>query len=162
MHRRRRRGRRIVPRPRIRELQRKVVPLVLVVRARERAVRGEVVRRFRCALLAALPLVAPAQVPLTAATEPAPAPVSTTLIDILGHDPDYSKLVRLLQRFSRFELVPEAIPEGARPPPQWKEGKGRQRIEQVWPSTAFTAFVKVSVLSAFLLLLLRIAIARTV
>ena len=63
-------------------------------------------------------------------------------------------LVRLLQRFSRFELVPEAIPEGARPPPQWKEGKGRQRIEQVWPSTAFTAFVKVSVLSAFLLLLL--------
>ena len=62
-------------------------------------------------------------------------------------------LVRLLQRFSGFELVPEAIPEGARPPPQWKEGKGRQRIEQVWPSTAFTAFVKVSVLSAFLLLL---------
>ncbi|KAH9921357.1 cytochrome P450 monooxygenase CYP63 [Fomitopsis serialis] len=51
-------------------------------------------------------------------------------------------LVRLLQRFSGFELVPEATPEGARPPRQWKEGKGRQRIEQVWPSTAFTAFVK--------------------
>ncbi|KAH9836723.1 cytochrome P450 monooxygenase CYP63 [Rhodofomes roseus] len=51
-------------------------------------------------------------------------------------------LVRLYQRFSGFELVPDAIPEGARPPPQWKEGKGRQQIEQVWPSTAFTAFVK--------------------
>ncbi|TFY60055.1 hypothetical protein EVJ58_g5384 [Rhodofomes roseus] len=51
-------------------------------------------------------------------------------------------LVRLLQRFSGFELVPEAIPGGACPPPQWQEGKGRQRVEQVWPSTAFTAFVK--------------------
>ncbi|PCH33070.1 cytochrome P450 [Wolfiporia cocos MD-104 SS10] len=49
---------------------------------------------------------------------------------------------RLMQKFSGFELVPEAIPEGAAPPPAWKNGKGRQRIEKVWPSTAFTAFIK--------------------
>ncbi|KAI0935578.1 hypothetical protein AcV5_003967 [Taiwanofungus camphoratus] len=53
-------------------------------------------------------------------------------------------IARLLQKFAKIDLVPEALPEGARPPAEWKQGKGRQRIEKCWPSTAFTAFVKVS------------------
>ncbi|EMD41297.1 hypothetical protein CERSUDRAFT_109895 [Gelatoporia subvermispora B] len=51
-------------------------------------------------------------------------------------------LARLLQRFSSIELVPEALPKGAAPPPHWKQGKGRQTIEKCWPATAFTIFVK--------------------
>lgn len=52
--------------------------------------------RLPLALLAALPLVAPSQVPLRDA--PAPEPASNKLADLLYADPDYSKLVRLLQR----------------------------------------------------------------
>ncbi|OCH89396.1 cytochrome P450 monooxygenase CYP63 [Obba rivulosa] len=51
-------------------------------------------------------------------------------------------LVRILQKFSRFELVPEALPQGAAPPEHWKHRKGRQASEKCWPSTAFTMFIK--------------------
>ncbi|OCH88847.1 cytochrome P450 monooxygenase CYP63 [Obba rivulosa] len=51
-------------------------------------------------------------------------------------------LACLLQRFSRIELVPEALPKGAAPPAHWKQGKGRQAIEKCWPATAFTIYVK--------------------
>lgn len=52
--------------------------------------------RLPLALLATLPLVAPAQVPLRSTPQPAPATV--TLVDVLSSDPDYTELVRLLQR----------------------------------------------------------------
>ncbi|KAL6301016.1 cytochrome P450 [Sparassis latifolia] len=51
-------------------------------------------------------------------------------------------LCKLLQRFSKFELVPEAIPRGAEPPEAWKAGKGRKAFEKIWPGTAFTIYVK--------------------
>jgi len=62
-------------------------------------------------------------------------------------------LVRLLQRFDRFDLALDCQPEGSRPPPEWREGgrKGRQRFENIWPAAALTLFVKVglgSILSA--------------
>jgi len=54
-------------------------------------------------------------------------------------------LVRLLQRFDRFELAPDCQPEGSCPPAEWRgEGKkGRQRCEDIWPAAALTLFVKV-------------------
>lgn len=53
-------------------------------------------------------------------------------------------LVRLLQEFDTFSLAPEAQPHGSLPPPSWKEGRGRERIEKIWPAYAMTLFVKVS------------------
>jgi hypothetical protein len=52
-------------------------------------------------------------------------------------------LIRLLQQFSSFSLAPEYQPEGSLPPPEWKERKGRQAIEKIWPSNALTLYVKV-------------------
>ncbi|KAI0316899.1 cytochrome P450 monooxygenase CYP63 [Amylostereum chailletii] len=51
-------------------------------------------------------------------------------------------LVRLLQRFRRFNLASDAQPESTRPPEWWKERTGRQAIEQVWPWAAFSLYVK--------------------
>lgn len=51
-------------------------------------------------------------------------------------------LIRLLQQFSSFSLAPEYQPEGSLPPPEWKERKGRQAIEKVWPSHALTLYIK--------------------
>ncbi|OBZ74591.1 hypothetical protein A0H81_05671 [Grifola frondosa] len=51
-------------------------------------------------------------------------------------------MARLLQTFSGVELVPDALPEGARPPEAWKLGKGRQAIEKFWPNTAVTEYLK--------------------
>lgn len=53
-------------------------------------------------------------------------------------------LVRLLQRFDRFELALDCQPEGSLPPREWREEgrKGRQRFEKVWPSAALTLFIK--------------------
>ncbi|KAJ3574394.1 hypothetical protein NP233_g1797 [Leucocoprinus birnbaumii] len=51
-------------------------------------------------------------------------------------------LVRLLQRFDRFELATDCQPEGSLPPSEWKERRGRQRIEKIWPAAALTLFVK--------------------
>ncbi|PCH34632.1 cytochrome P450 monooxygenase CYP63 [Wolfiporia cocos MD-104 SS10] len=51
-------------------------------------------------------------------------------------------LTRLMQQFDTFTLAPEAQPEGSLPPAAWKEGKGRERIERMWPDAALTGFVK--------------------
>ncbi|KIK65139.1 hypothetical protein GYMLUDRAFT_39531 [Collybiopsis luxurians FD-317 M1] len=51
-------------------------------------------------------------------------------------------LVRLLQQYDTFTLAPEAQPEGSLPPPEWKERKGRQAEEKIWPAAALTLFVK--------------------
>ena len=52
-------------------------------------------------------------------------------------------LVRLLQQFDRFTLATEFQPEGSIPPPHWKDRKGRQSFEKIWPSAALTLYVKV-------------------
>jgi hypothetical protein len=52
-------------------------------------------------------------------------------------------LVRLLQQFDRFTLAPEVQPEGSVPPEVWKNRKGRQSYEKIWPSAAMTLYVKV-------------------
>lgn len=49
----------------------------------------------------------------------------------------------MLQQIERFDLAPDAQPEGSLPPPRWKDGKGRQAIERIWPASSVTAFVKV-------------------
>ncbi|KAH0580395.1 hypothetical protein H2248_001897 [Termitomyces sp. 'cryptogamus'] len=51
-------------------------------------------------------------------------------------------LVRLMQKFDKFTLVPEVQPKGSLPPPEWKGRKGRQNIERIWPSAALTLYVK--------------------
>ncbi|THH11129.1 hypothetical protein EW146_g8151 [Bondarzewia mesenterica] len=51
-------------------------------------------------------------------------------------------LIRLLQNFSRFELAGDAQPEDSKPPARWKNGKGRQAYEQVWPSNSVTSYIK--------------------
>lgn len=53
-------------------------------------------------------------------------------------------LTRLVQRFDTFTLAPEAQPLGSLPPPEWKQGKGRETYEKLWPNSALTSFVKVS------------------
>ncbi|KAG6908239.1 hypothetical protein DXG01_005632 [Tephrocybe rancida] len=55
-------------------------------------------------------------------------------------------LVRLLQKFDRFTLAPEVQPAGSLPPREWKERKGRQRVEEVWPAVAMTLYVKIKAL----------------
>ncbi|KAG6895654.1 hypothetical protein C0992_000175 [Termitomyces sp. T32_za158] len=52
-------------------------------------------------------------------------------------------LVRLLQRFDGFTLASEVQPEGSLPPPEWKQRKGRQSKEKIWPSAAMTLYAKV-------------------
>lgn len=49
-----------------------------------------------------------------------------------------------MQRFDTFTLAPEAQPVGSLPPPEWKQGKGRETFEKLWPNSALTSFVKVS------------------
>ncbi|TFK38526.1 cytochrome P450 monooxygenase CYP63 [Crucibulum laeve] len=51
-------------------------------------------------------------------------------------------LVRLLQKFDKFTLAPEFQPEGSLPPVEWKERRGRQSFECVWPAAALTLYVK--------------------
>ena len=51
--------------------------------------------------------------------------------------------MRLLQQFDSFALAPEAQPEGSLPPPAWREGTGRERVERIWPAYAMTLYVKV-------------------
>jgi cytochrome P450 len=51
-------------------------------------------------------------------------------------------LVRLLQQFDTFTLVPELQPEGSLPPSEWRNGTGRQKFERVWPAAAMTLYVK--------------------
>ncbi|KAA1473301.1 cytochrome P450 monooxygenase CYP63 [Dentipellis sp. KUC8613] len=51
-------------------------------------------------------------------------------------------LVRLLQRFDGVRLAPDAQPRESLPPAEWKTGRGRQCVEQIWPAAAMTLFVK--------------------
>lgn len=52
-------------------------------------------------------------------------------------------LVRLLQQFETFTLAPEFQPKESLPPAEWKNRKGRQATEKVWPASALTLYVKV-------------------
>ncbi|KAJ7641311.1 cytochrome P450 monooxygenase CYP63 [Roridomyces roridus] len=74
------------------------------------------------------------------------APFSAGPRVCLGQNYAYNEasyvLVRLLQRFERFELAGECQPAGSEPPKEWKERKGRQRVEKIWPAAALTLFVK--------------------
>ncbi|CAE6440562.1 unnamed protein product [Rhizoctonia solani] len=49
-------------------------------------------------------------------------------------------LSRLLQRVESLAIVPEAYPAGTLPPPEWKNGKGRQVYEKVWPKSHLTIY----------------------
>ncbi|KZT65711.1 cytochrome P450 [Daedalea quercina L-15889] len=51
-------------------------------------------------------------------------------------------LVRFVQRFDTYTLAPEAQPAGSLPPPEWKQGKGRETFEKLWPNSALTNYVK--------------------
>ncbi|KAF4622458.1 hypothetical protein D9613_009471 [Agrocybe pediades] len=51
-------------------------------------------------------------------------------------------LVRLLQQYDRFTLAPEFQSPDSLPPPEWKQRKGRQAVEKIWPSAALTLYVK--------------------
>jgi hypothetical protein len=52
-------------------------------------------------------------------------------------------LSRLLQRVESLAIVPEAYPAGTLPPPEWKNGKGRQVYEKVWPKSHLTIYCNV-------------------
>jgi len=51
-------------------------------------------------------------------------------------------IIRLMQQFDTFTLAPEAQPEGSLPPLHWKNGKGRETFERLWPNSAMTCFIK--------------------
>ncbi|KAF4565700.1 cytochrome P450 family protein [Pleurotus pulmonarius] len=51
-------------------------------------------------------------------------------------------LVRVLQQFDVFKLALDAQPDGSLPPVEWKRRKGRQAVEQVWPGSAMTLYIK--------------------
>ncbi|PCH42843.1 cytochrome P450 monooxygenase pc-2 [Wolfiporia cocos MD-104 SS10] len=51
-------------------------------------------------------------------------------------------LIKLLQRFSAMELVPEAAPPAARPPTEWAKEPGRKGIERFWPKSHLTLYAK--------------------
>jgi hypothetical protein len=51
--------------------------------------------------------------------------------------------VRLLQRFDTFTLATDAQPPSSLPPAEWKLGRGRQRVETIYPDAAMTLFIKV-------------------
>ncbi|TFY81270.1 hypothetical protein EWM64_g2744 [Hericium alpestre] len=51
-------------------------------------------------------------------------------------------LVRIMQRFEKFELAPDAqLPESI-PPDRWKAGSGRQAYEKIWPASSVTTYIK--------------------
>ena len=53
-------------------------------------------------------------------------------------------IVKLLQQYEHFELAPDAQPRGSVPPSKWKDGEGRQALEQCWPNCALSLGIKVS------------------
>ena len=69
------------------------------------------------------------------------------MVKCLGQNFAYNEMsffiVRLLQRVARFELAPDAQPEGSLPPQRWKNGEGRQAVEQIWPASSVTTCIKV-------------------
>jgi hypothetical protein len=54
-------------------------------------------------------------------------------------------LIRLLQKFSDFELAPDAQPESTKPPASWKEAKGTQATEKIMLNRHLTMFAQVRV-----------------
>lgn len=54
-------------------------------------------------------------------------------------------LARLLQEFDTFTLATDVQPRESLPPAHWKNGPGRQAVEQIWPAYAMTLFAKVRV-----------------
>ncbi|KAG8714502.1 hypothetical protein FRC11_008220 [Ceratobasidium sp. 423] len=51
-------------------------------------------------------------------------------------------LIRLLQKFTTFELAMDAAPAGSIPPPEWAGQSGRKGIEKVWVKNAITLYSK--------------------
>ncbi|KAJ7798601.1 cytochrome P450 monooxygenase pc-3 [Mycena olivaceomarginata] len=51
-------------------------------------------------------------------------------------------LIRLLQKFSDFELAPDAQPESTKPPASWKEAKGTQATEKIMLNRHLTMFAQ--------------------
>ncbi|KAJ1300310.1 hypothetical protein OPQ81_005132 [Rhizoctonia solani] len=51
-------------------------------------------------------------------------------------------LIRLLQKFDKFELAMDAAPEGSLPPSEWKGQPGRKGFERVWVKNAVTLYSK--------------------
>ena len=49
-------------------------------------------------------------------------------------------LIKLLQRFSAMELVPEAAPSDSLPPKEWASATGRKGKEKFWPKTHLTLY----------------------
>jgi cytochrome P450 len=49
-------------------------------------------------------------------------------------------LIRMLQQFDKLELVPDAVPLDARPPPHWKVGRAGE--EKFWPKVQLTLYSK--------------------
>jgi hypothetical protein len=52
-------------------------------------------------------------------------------------------LIRLLQRFVRFELAEDAQPVESRAPAEWAKCKGIQGTEKIWPRSDVMMYVKV-------------------
>lgn len=57
-------------------------------------------------------------------------------------------IIRVLQKFDRIDLVPEAQASDCRPPSAWAQAEpgSRKRIEKVWPMSHLTIYVKVRAL----------------
>ncbi|TFY66527.1 hypothetical protein EVG20_g4563 [Dentipellis fragilis] len=79
-----------------------------------------------------------------------PADVPLGLLQCIGQNYAYNQasffLVRLVQRFDGVRLAPDAQPRESLPPAEWKTGRGRQCVEQIWPAAAMTLFVKVGLI----------------
>jgi hypothetical protein len=52
-------------------------------------------------------------------------------------------LIRLLQKFARFELAEDAQPVNSRPPAEWAKCGGRQGMDKIWPEAGIAMRVKV-------------------
>jgi len=49
-------------------------------------------------------------------------------------------MVRLLQKYDQITLAPDAQPAESLPPPEWKNGKDRRRVERFRPKTHLTMY----------------------
>jgi len=57
-------------------------------------------------------------------------------------------MVRLLQKYEQITLAPDAQPVESLPPPEWKNGQDRRRVEQIWPKNHLTTYAHVSFAAA--------------
>ncbi|KAF8876291.1 cytochrome P450 monooxygenase pc-3 [Gymnopilus junonius] len=51
-------------------------------------------------------------------------------------------LIRLLQQFTNFRMVPEAQPEEFKPPASWKDCGNRKALEKICPGIHLTMYIK--------------------